>query len=101
MEWKHETHTTGRLAGPPIERHPLRSCALDTHTILARKTSTATRAETEEASFADKVIKLRGERKAGNSNRDLWIVPLTVNGAIIAAIMARLPEILHVPGVGQ
>jgi hypothetical protein len=27
-------------------------------------------------------------------NRDIWIVPLTVFGAILAAIVARLPEIL-------
>jgi hypothetical protein len=31
-------------------------------------------------------------------NRDWWIVPLTVLGAIIAAITARLPEILNALG---
>lgn len=33
-------------------------------------------------------------------NRDIWIVPLTVFGAIIAAVFARLPEILHALGWG-
>jgi hypothetical protein len=31
-------------------------------------------------------------------NRDIWIVPLTVFGAIIVGVVARLPEILHAFG---
>ena len=27
MEWKHETHTTGRRAGPPMSDDPPPSCA--------------------------------------------------------------------------
>jgi preprotein translocase subunit SecY len=34
-------------------------------------------------------------------NRERWIVPVTVLGAIIAAVVARLPEILHALGVGR
>lgn len=34
-------------------------------------------------------------------NREIWIVPLTVAGAILAAVIARLPEILHAFGVGH
>ena len=71
------------------------STALDTHTILAKLDRD--RAETEKL-FAE-AIKLRAEGR--KFNRDLWIVPFTVIGAIIAAIMARLPEILHAFGVGQ
>lgn len=33
-------------------------------------------------------------------NRDFWVVPFTIIGAIIAAIAARLPEILRAFGVG-
>ena len=33
-------------------------------------------------------------------NRDWWIVPLTVLGAILAAVVARLPEILRAFGRG-
>ena len=69
--------------------------ALDTHAILAKLDRD--RAETEKL-FAE-AIKLRAEGR--KFNRDLWIVPFTVIGAIIAAIMARLPEILHAFGVGQ
>lgn len=71
------------------------SAALDTHTILAKLDRD--RAETEKL-FAE-AIKLRAEGR--KFNRDLWIVPFTIIGAIIAAIMARLPEILHAFGVGQ
>jgi|HubBroStandDraft_1064217.scaffolds.fasta_scaffold118848_2 hypothetical protein len=34
-------------------------------------------------------------------NRDFWIVPLSVFGAILAAVVARLPEIMHAFGVGH
>jgi hypothetical protein len=37
--------------------------------------------------------KLRAERR--KFDRDWWIVPLTVFGAILAAVIARLPEIMH------
>lgn len=32
-------------------------------------------------------------------NRERWVIPVTVFGAILAAIVARLPEILHAVGV--
>ena len=34
------------------------------------------------------------DREGRKFNRDWWIVPLTVFGAILAAIIARLPELL-------
>lgn len=46
----------------------------------------------------DEAAKLRAE--ARKFDRDRWIVPLTVLGAVVAAIIARLPEILHAFGVG-
>ena len=64
---------------------------LDMRTVLARLERQL--AETEKL-FAEAI-------RSRASNRDLWIVPFTVIGAIIAAIMARLPEILHAFGVGQ
>jgi hypothetical protein len=52
----------------------------------------------------DEGTKLRAEARKLDSerrkfNRDWWIVPLTVFGAILAAIVARLPEILAAFGV--
>ena len=38
--------------------------------------------------------------EARKFNRDIWIVPVTVIGAIAAAVVARLPEILRAFGVG-
>jgi hypothetical protein len=38
--------------------------------------------------------------EARKFNRDMWIVPLTVFGAILAAAVARLPEILRAFGLG-
>lgn len=34
-------------------------------------------------------------------NRDIWIVPVGIFGAIAAATIARLPEILHAFGIGH
>jgi hypothetical protein len=34
-------------------------------------------------------------------NRDIWIVPFTVFGAVMAAVVARLPEILRAFGVSH
>jgi hypothetical protein len=39
--------------------------------------------------------------EGGKFNRDIWIVPLTVLGTILAAVVARLPEILRAFGVGS
>jgi hypothetical protein len=41
-------------------------------------------------------VKLLAE--ARKFNRERWIAPVTVAGAILAAIVARLPEILHAFG---
>lgn len=43
--------------------------------------------------------KLMAERH--KFNREIWIVPLTILGAIIAGVVARLMEILHAFGVGR
>lgn len=55
------------------------------------------RAETHK--LLAEVFKLNSEGR--KFNRDWWIVPLTAFGAILAAIVARLPEILHAFGVGS
>lgn len=57
------------------------------------------RQQAETQKFVAEQHKLMAEGR--KYNRDLWIVPFTVIGAIIAAIVARLPEILHAFGVGQ
>jgi hypothetical protein len=44
-------------------------------------------------------VKLLAE--ARKFNRERWITPVTVLGAILAALVARLPEILHAFGVGH
>ena len=41
-------------------------------------------------------VKLLAE--ARKFNRERWITPVTVLGAILAALVARLPEILHAFG---
>jgi len=41
------------------------------------------------------------QHKLMAEGRERWIVPLSVAGAVLAAIIARLPEILHAFGVGQ
>ena len=68
--------------------------ALDTHAILAKLDRD--RAETEKL-FAE-AIKLRAEGR--KFNRDLWLIPLTIVGAVVVGILARLPEILRAFGVG-
>ncbi len=57
------------------------------------------RQQAETQKFVAEQHKLMAEGR--KYNRDLWIVPFTVIGAIIAAIAARLPEILHAFGVGR
>ena len=69
--------------------------ALDLRAELARIDRDA--AETHK--LLAEVFKLNSEGR--KFNRDWWIVPLTVLGAILAAIVARLPEILHAFGVGR
>jgi hypothetical protein len=54
------------------------------------------RAETQKL-FAEQTKLMAEGRKF---NRDWWIVPLTVLGAILAAVVARLPEILHAFHIG-
>ncbi len=44
-------------------------------------------------------VKLLAE--ARKFNRERWITPFTVMGAILAAVVARLPEILHAFHVGS
>jgi hypothetical protein len=39
--------------------------------------------------------------EATKFKRERWVVPLTVLGALLAAIVARLPEILHAAGIGH
>jgi hypothetical protein len=46
----------------------------------------------------DEAAKLRAE--ARKFNRERWVIPVTVLGAVLAAVVARLPEILHAFGVG-
>jgi hypothetical protein len=57
----------------------------------------------EQHKLAQEAGKLQAE--ANKFNRDKWLVPLTalvtVVGAILAAVIARLPEILHVLGLGH
>ncbi len=43
--------------------------------------------------FVAEQHKLMAER--AKYNREIWIVPVTVFGAILAAAIARLPEIMH------
>jgi hypothetical protein len=54
------------------------------------------RAETQQ--LLAEVGKLNAE--GHKFNRVWWIVPLTLLGAIIAGIVARLPEILHAFRIG-
>jgi F0F1-type ATP synthase assembly protein I len=44
-------------------------------------------------------LKLSAERQ--KFNRDPWILALTALLGIVAAVIARLPEILHAVGVGR
>lgn len=37
--------------------------------------------------------------EARKFKRERWLVPVTIAGALLAAIVARLPEILHAFGV--
>jgi len=68
---------------------------IDLRAILARIDR-----DLEEASkLRAEARKLESERR--KFNRDWWIVPLTALGAILAAIVARLPEILAAFGVGR
>lgn len=57
----------------------------------------------EQNKLADEAMKLRSEGL--KFNRERWIIPLTaavtVFGGILAAVIARLPEILHAFGVGH
>jgi uncharacterized protein YegJ (DUF2314 family) len=53
-------------------------------------------AETDKL-FAE-AVKLRAEGQ--KFNRDFWLIPLAIIGAMVVGIMARLPEILRVFGVG-
>jgi hypothetical protein len=46
----------------------------------------------------DEAAKFRAE--AGKFNRDHWLMVLTAFLAILAALVARLPELLHAVGVG-
>ena len=39
--------------------------------------------------------------EARKFNRERWVIPVTVLGALLAAIVARLPEILHAAGIGH
>ena len=39
--------------------------------------------------------------EATKFKRERWVVPLTVLGALLATIVARLPEILHAAGIGH
>ena len=61
---------------------------IDLHAILAR----IDRDLTENAKLLVEVQKSNDER------RDRWYVPLIVFGMILAAVIARLPEILHAFG---
>jgi uncharacterized protein YegJ (DUF2314 family) len=53
-------------------------------------------AETDKL-FAE-ALKLRAEGQ--KFNRDFWLVPLAIIGAMVVGVMARLPEILRAFGVG-
>jgi hypothetical protein len=44
----------------------------------------------------DEAGKLRAE--ARKFDRERWVIPVTVLGALLAAIVARLPELLHAFG---
>lgn len=64
---------------------------------LREEISRIDRAQAEIEKLLAEAVKLRAEgRKFG---RDLWIVPFTIIGALLTAIVARLPEILHAFGV--
>lgn len=39
--------------------------------------------------------------EAAKFKRERWVIPVTVLGALLAAIVARLPEILHAAGIGH
>jgi hypothetical protein len=56
------------------------------------------RQQAETQKFVAEQHKLMAEGR--KYNRDRWIVPFTIIGAIIAAIAARLPEILRAFGIG-
>ena len=45
----------------------------------------------------DEAAKFRAEAK--KFDRERWVIPVTVLGAILAAVIARLPEILHAFGL--
>jgi hypothetical protein len=83
----------GSVAGdsPPDTREPRMSESTDNDGPLDMRATLAKldceRMETQ---------KLLAE--AGKFNRDIWIVPLTVMGTILAAVVARLPAILHAFG---
>lgn len=54
------------------------------------------RAIDEAAKFRAETTKLNAE--AAKFNRDWWVIPITVFGAILAAVVARLPEIMKAFG---
>lgn len=62
---------------------------IDLRAILAR----IDRDLAENAKLLAEATKLNAEGR--KFNRDWWIVPITIVGGIAAAVIARLPEILH------
>lgn len=75
---------------------------IDVRAILAkidRDLAESGKLREETQKFVSEQHKLMAE--ARKFNRDWWIVPLTVLGAILAAVIARLPEILHAVGIGR
>jgi hypothetical protein len=68
---------------------------LDMHAILAR----IDRDLEESAKLRAEQRKLLSESR--KFDRDWWVIPFTVLGAVLAAIIARLPEILAAFGVGR
>jgi tetrahydromethanopterin S-methyltransferase subunit G len=61
-------------------------------------TSRIERQQAETQKFVAEQYKLMAEGK--KFGRDLWLIPLTILGAVVAGVMARLPEILRAFGVG-
>jgi hypothetical protein len=57
------------------------------------------RSREETQKFVAEQHKLLAE--ARKYNRESWILPFSVFGAVLAALIARLPEILHAFGVGR
>ena len=53
----------------------------------------------ESGKLRDEATKLRAEAK--KFDRERWIAPFTIIMAVLAAIVARLPEILGAFGVGK